>query len=222
MLAEEVVVPAANCLAIPDHLSFAEAATFPCAALTAWHAVVELGAVAPGRRVLLIGTGGVSVFALQFAKLMGAEVILVSRHAEKIARARTLGADHGIDRSAHPAWEEEVRRLAPEGVDLVVEVGGAGTLPRSLQAVRVGGTVAVIGVLSGPGEVDPRAVLTRSVRLQGIYVGSRAMFAAMNRAIAHARLRPVIDREFPFTEAEAAYRHLASGAHFGKLVITIP
>jgi|BEDMetMinimDraft_2_1075160.scaffolds.fasta_scaffold00327_14 NADPH:quinone reductase-like Zn-dependent oxidoreductase len=222
MLAEEVVVPAANLLPIPPHLSFAEAATLPCAALTAWHAVVGLGAVTPGRRVLLIGTGGVSIFALQFARLMGAETVLVSGHADKLARARALGADHGIDRSVTPAFEEEVRRLFPEGVDLVVEVGGAGTLERSLKSVRVGGTIAVIGVLSGPGQIDPRAVLTRSVRLQGIYVGSRAMFAEMNQAITHSGLKPVIDQVFPFEAAEEAYQRLASGTHFGKIVITIP
>jgi len=194
----------------------------PCAALTAWHAVVGLGAVTPGRRVLLIGTGGVSIFALQFARLMGAETVLVSGHADKLARARALGADHGIDRSVTPAFEEEVRRLFPEGVDLVVEVGGAGTLERSLKSVRVGGTIAVIGVLSGPGQIDPRAVLTRSVRLQGIYVGSRAMFAEMNQAITHSGLKPVIDQVFPFEAAEEAYQRLASGTHFGKIVITIP
>lgn len=221
MLAEEVVVPASNLLPIPPHLSFVEAAALPCAALTAWHAVAGLGVLTPGRRVLLLGTGGVSVFALQFARLMGAEIVLVSANAGKLARALALGAGHGINRSQTPAWEEEVRRLVPGGVDLVVEVGGAGTLERSLQAVRVGGTIAVIGVLSGPGRIDPRAVLTRSVRMQGIYVGSRAMFAEMNRAITHSGLRPVIDGVFPFEAAEEAYRRLEGGGHFGKIVITV-
>ena len=222
VLAEYAVLSEGGAVSVPEHLSFEEAATLPCAALTAWNAVVEVARAGAGDTVLLLGTGGVSIFALQFARLHGARVLITSSSGEKLARARHLGADGGVNYRAAPDWEQEVLRLTGgRGVDLVVEVGGAGTLERSLRAVRVGGTIAMIGVLAGAGAVDPRPLLSKSARLQGIYVGSGEMFAAMNRAIAAHCLHPVIDRVFAFDEALAAYDHLAAGRHFGKVVINI-
>ena len=221
MLAEEVVLDQHGVVEVPAHLSWAEAATLPCAALTAWHALVGAGRLRAGERVLVLGTGGVSLFALQFAKLHGARVLATSSSDAKLARVRALGADETINYRATPAWEEAVLALSGgEGVDHVVEVGGAGTLPRSLRATRLGGRVSLIGVLTG-GEIDPRPVLGRSLTLQGIYVGSRAMFADMNRAIAAHGLKPVIDRIFPFGEAPAAYRYLQAAEHVGKVVIAV-
>jgi len=172
--------------------------------------------------VLVQGTGGVSLFALQFAKLAGARVIATSSSDAKLARARELGASDGINYKTTPDWDVATRNLTEGlGVDHVVEVGGAGTLPRSMKAVRLGGHIALIGVLTGGGQVDPMPLLMKNIRLQGIYVGSRAMFEAMNRAIALHKLKPVIDRVFPFEQAVAAYQHLESGAHFGKVVIKV-
>ena len=219
VLAEQVVFHENGLVAVPDQLSFEEAATLPCAAVTAWNALIEAGLKA-GDTVLTLGTGGVSLFALQFARLAGAQVFITSSSDEKLARAKELGASEGINYKTTPEWDKKVRELTGGvGVDHVVEVGGAGTLPRSLRAVRTGGHVALIGVLSGGGEVNPMPVLMKAVRLQGVFVGSRAMFEAMNRAVAERKMRPVIDRVFPFTEVQAAYRHLESGSHFGKIVV---
>jgi NADPH:quinone reductase-like Zn-dependent oxidoreductase len=221
-LCELVCLPERAWLPVPPHLSFEEAATLPCAAVTAWQALVSLGRVKAGDVVLTLGTGGVSVFALQFAKLHGATVIVTSGSDEKLARARRLGADHGINYKAVPEWHEEARRLTGgRGVDNVIEVGGPGTFERSLAATAVSGRVSLIGVLTGgAGAVNPMAALFNRITVQGIYVGSAEMFAAMNRAIAANGLRPVIDRTFGFDEALDAYRYLKSGAHFGKVVIT--
>jgi NADPH:quinone reductase-like Zn-dependent oxidoreductase len=221
LLAEYTVLDQEGVVAVPEHLSDEEAATLPCAAVTAWHALVFSGRVKAGDSVLTQGTGGVSVFALQFATMNGARVIATSSSDAKLERARKLGASDGINYKSTPEWDKRVRELTGEvGVDHVVEVGGAGTLPRSLRAVRMAGHVALIGVLTGgSGEVNPLPVLMKNVRVQGIYVGSRAMFEAMNRAIALHRMRPVVDRVFPFAEAREALRYLESGAHFGKVVI---
>ncbi len=220
VLAEQVVLHEDGLVAVPAHLSFEEAATLPCAAVTAWNALVEGGGVRPGETVLTLGTGGVSLFALQFARMAGARVIITSGSDAKLERAKQLGASDGINYKTAPEWDKKVRELTGGvGVDHVVEVGGAGTLPRSLKAVRTGGHVALIGVLSGGGECNPMAVLMKAIRLQGVFVGSRAMFKAMNQALALHALKPVIDRVFPFDEARAAYRHLESGAHFGKIVL---
>lgn len=207
---------------IPAHLSFAEAATLPCAAVTAWHALVVSGNLKAGETVLTLGTGGVSVMALQFAKLHGARVVATSSSDEKLARVKELGADETINYKAVPDWDKAVLRLTKRtGVDHIVEVGGAGTLSRSLNAVRVGGHVALIGVLAGAGDFDPRLVLMKGVRIQGIYVGSRWMFEEMNRAIEANGTRPVIDKTFAFEEAADALRYMESGSHFGKIVIEI-
>lgn len=222
MLTEYVVLPEAGVIKTPPHLTFEEAATLPCAGLTAWNAVVETGRIRAGETVLLLGTGGVSMFALQFAKLHGAHVIIASSSDEKLARAKSLGADTLINYRTTPDWEQEVvKATGGRGVDIVVEVGGAGTLEKSIKAVRVGGFIAIIGVLSGAGQIDPRPIITRAIRLQGIYVGSGEMFAAMNRAVSEAALKPVIGRVFDFEEAKQAYEYQAGGSHFGKIVIKV-
>lgn len=221
VLAEEVVLREGGVTLAPDHLDFAEAATLPCAALTAWHALVESGRLAPGQTVLCLGTGGVSCFALQIARLAGAQPILVSSSPAKLERVAALRAAATVDRSARPDWEKAVLELTRgSGVDHVVEVGGGGTLARSIEATRVGGHIALIGILAG-GAVDPTPVMRKSIRLQGIYVGSRAMQEAMVRAFAAAELRPVIDRRFRFEEAPDAFRALERAQHVGKLVIEL-
>jgi NADPH:quinone reductase-like Zn-dependent oxidoreductase len=222
MLAEYVVLPEDALVKLPDHLSVEEGATLPCAAVTVWNALVEQGRIAAGETVLVQGTGGVSIFALQFARLMGAEVIATSSSEEKLARAKALGAAHGINYKTTPEWDKAVLDLTDgNGVDHVVEVGGAGTLGRSLNAVRIGGRVSVIGVLTGPGQINPTPILSRRPVVQGIAVGSVKMFEAMNRAIAVAQLKPVIDRVFEFGEAKEALRYLESGKHFGKVVVRV-
>lgn len=221
LLAEFAVLPEHGIIDVPPHLSDEEAATLPCAALTAWNALFGLGAVKPGDAVLTLGTGGVSLFALQFARLAGARVIITSSSDEKLSRARELGASDGINYRTTPDWDDRVLELTGRrGVDQVIELGGAGTLQRSLRAVRMNGTVSLIGVLTGvDGAFNPMPVLMRSVRLQGIFVGSRVQFEAMNRAIALSGLRPVVDRVFPFDQAREALQYMESGAHFGKIVI---
>lgn len=223
MLAEYVTLSADGVISVPPHLSFAEAATLPCAALTAWHALVTDGHISAGQTVVVLGTGGVSIFALQFAKMHGARVIITSGSDSKLARAKALGADEVINYRATPDWEKQVFRLTDKaGADHIVEVGGTDTLPRSLRAVALGGTISVIGGVSGfTSEVALIDILGKSAVIRGIYVGNRDMFAAMNHAISLHRLKPVIDRMFPFAEAPAAYRFQESGAHFGKVVITV-
>ena len=223
MLAQYVALSADGVVAITPHLDFAAAATLPCAALTAWQALVTQGRVSAGQTVLVLGTGGVSIFAMQFAKMHGARVIITSSSDAKLARAQALGADGIINYRTTPDWEKEVFRLTDKtGADHIVEVGGTNTFPKSLRAVAMGGTISVIGGVSGfTSEVSLREILGKSVRIQGIFVGSREMFEAMNRAISQHRLQPVVDRAFPFAEAPAAYRYQESGAHFGKVVITV-
>lgn len=223
MLAEQVILAADGVIAIPPHLTFEEAATLPCAALTAWQALVTQGKISAGQTVVLLGTGGVSIFALQFAKMHGARVIITSGSDAKLARAKALGADETINYRATPDWEKEVFRLTEKaGADHIVEVGGTDTFPRSLRAVALGGTISVIGGVSGfTSDVALRDILGKSALIRGIFVGSRDMFEAMNRAITLHHLQPAIDRVFPFAEAPAAYRYQESGAHFGKVVITV-
>jgi NADPH:quinone reductase-like Zn-dependent oxidoreductase len=221
MLSEYVVLNQEGVVRLPAHLSYAEGATLPCAAVTAWHGLVTRGNITAGETVLILGTGGVSIFALQFAKMHGARVIITSSSDQKLAHAQALGADATINYKTTPDWEKVVYELTDRtGVDQVIEVGGAGTLSKSLQAARVGGHLSLIGVLSGTlGEVNPLPILMKSLTLQGIYVGSREMFEEMNRAILFHQLKPVIDRVFAFAEAPAAYEYLKSAAHFGKVVI---
>ncbi|MDR3619817.1 MAG: NAD(P)-dependent alcohol dehydrogenase [Paludisphaera borealis] len=222
VLAEEVVLPETGLVRVSNRLSFEEAATLPCAGVTAWHSLFFAGAIKPGDTVLTLGTGGVSVFAVQFARLAGARVIATSSSDAKLSRVHQLGATDLINYKTQPDWEKTVRKLTGGvGVDVVVEVGGAGTFPRSLRAVRSGGTIALIGVLTGQGQIDPTSILMRSVKVQGIYVGSVAMFEAMNRAIEVGGIKPVIDRVFPFENAADALRLMESGSHFGKIVIHV-
>ncbi len=218
VLAEQGVLLEDGLVPIPDGLSFEEAATLPCAALTAWHALIDSGRVKAGDTVLVQGTGGVSLFALQFAKLHGAKVLITSSSDEKLAHAKKLGADVGINYKTTPEWGKKALELT-SGVDHVVEVGGGGTLGESLRCVRHGGHVAMIGILSGTAGANPVPILMKAIRVQGIFVGHREMFEAMNRAIALHQLKPVIDRVFPFEQAVEALKHMQSASHFGKIVI---
>ncbi len=223
VLAEEVVLAESALVRLPAHLSYEEGATLPCAGVTAWHALFEAAHVAPGQVVLLQGTGGVSVFALQLAKAAGAKVIMTSASAAKRARATALGADHVLDYKAEPAWGEQARALTGgRGVDVVVDVGGPGTFDQSVAALRYGGRLSLLGVLTGTrGDINTYGIFHKTLRVSGIYVGSVAMFERFARAIEAQRIHPVIDRVFPFDEARAAYAHLASGEHFGKVVVKL-
>ena len=221
MLREYAVLEEDGVVKLPNHLSFEEGATLPCAGVTAWHALVEHAHLLPGQAVLIQGTGGVSIFALQFAHLVGAQVIVTSSSDKKLARAKELGATHGVNYKANPDWEKAVAELTGGGVDHVVEVGGPGTLARSLRAIRIGGKITLIGVLSGAAEINPMLIFSRRANVQGISVGSRQMFEAMNRAIAVSGLKPIIDKAFSFNDVPAAYRYLQSAQHFGKIVIRL-
>ena len=223
MLAEFVALSEDGVVGIPPHLSFEEAATLPCAALTAWHALVVHGNISAHETVLLLGTGGVSISALQFAKMHGARVIITSGSGEKLARAEKLGADVTINYRSTPDWEEEVFRLTGKaGVDHVVEVGGKDTLARSLRSIRPGGQIHAIGGVSGfTSDVPLGDIIRKLAIVRGVYVGSRAMFEAMNRAIALHQTKPVVDRVFSFAEAPAAYQYQQSGKHFGKVIISV-
>jgi len=221
VLREYAVFSEQGLVAVPPSLSDVEAASLPCAGVTAWHALFEHTPMPPGASVLLQGTGGVSIFALQFAAAAGFKVIHTSSSDAKLERVRQLGARETINYKTTPDWEEEARRLTgDEGVDHVIEVGGSGTLARSLRAVRAGGIVTVIGALSG-GEpsLSPVPVLMNSIRMQGVYVGSRVMFERMNRAIELHRIKPVIDRTFGWTEVKEALHHMESQQHFGKICL---
>jgi NADPH:quinone reductase-like Zn-dependent oxidoreductase len=221
-LAEYICVPEHGLVRIPDHLSYAEASTLPCSGVTVWNALVTVGAIRAGQTVLTLGTGGVSVYAIQMARLHGARVIATSSSDEKLERVRAMGAQATINYRKMPEWDKEVLRLTGRvGVDHVVEVGGAGTLARSCNAARMSGIVTVIGVLAAGEGLDPRPMLMKSLRLQGIFGGSRHMFEEMNAAISATGLKPVIGREFAFEEARAALDYMRSGAHFGKIVIRI-
>ena len=225
MLAEQVVLGEDGLVRIPDFLSFEEAACLPCAGLTAWYAMTTRGGFQPGDSLLALGTGGVSVFALQFAVALGGTVIITSSSDAKLERAKELGASHTINYRSTPDWSKEVFRLTGKrGVDHVIEVGGPGTLDQSMNSVAGGGHIALIGVLTGFGA--PQASLfplvARNVRLNGIYVGPRDVFETMNAFITEKSIRPVIDRVFAFGDAAEAFAHLESGSHFGKVVIRHP
>jgi NADPH:quinone reductase-like Zn-dependent oxidoreductase len=223
MLAEYVVLPQNGVVPIPEHLSYSEAATLPCAGVTAWNALENAAQVKPGDVVMIQGTGGVSIFALQFAKMVGATVLGTSSSDEKLERAKAMGLDAGLNYRQSPDWAKWVlKQTGNRGADLIVEVGGAGTFAQSLQAVRFGGTVAQIGVLSQSEQPLPIApILHRQVRIHGVYVGSRTHFEAMNRAITANRMRPVVDRIFAFGEARDALNALQEAHHFGKIVIQV-
>jgi NADPH:quinone reductase-like Zn-dependent oxidoreductase len=221
MLAEFVVLKETGLVAIPEHLSFEEAATLPCAGVTAWNAL-KAGGLERNSTVLMQGTGGVSIFALQFAKLKGARVLGISSSDAKLQRACSLGLDEALDYGETSEWDKWVaEKTGGEGVDIVVEVGGVGTLPRSLRAVKMGGTIAQIGVLSGPAEPIPvPMILHKQVHIRGIYVGSRENFEEMNAAIAMAGMKPVFESH-PWTEVQRVFKEMEGATHFGKLVLKV-
>jgi NADPH:quinone reductase-like Zn-dependent oxidoreductase len=223
MLSQEVVFHEDALARVPAHLSYNEAATLPCAAVTAWNALFITGALKPGNTVLLQGTGGVSIFALQLAKAAGLQTIITSSSDAKLERAKALGANATINYRSTPEWQDKVVELTDgRGVDLVVDVGGQDTIKRSAAAVRMGGTVCIIGGLSGfGGTADAVALIVGAKRLAGIYVGSRTMLEGVSQFVSHAAIRPVIDRAFRFEQAREAYAHLESGNHFGKVVIEV-
>lgn len=223
LLAEYVVLPENGLVRVPEHLTDEEAASLPCAGVTAWHAVVEEGKVKEGDTVVVQGTGGVSLFALQFAKLFGAKVIATSSSDKKLEQAKKIGADYGINYRTESEWDKAVLELTNgRGADLIIDLGGASTLNQSISALRVGGQISLIGVLSGfqVEGFDIIPAILRKARLQAINVGSRDMFESMNRTIEQHALRPVIDRVFPFERAVDALQYLANGSYFGKICIT--
>jgi NADPH:quinone reductase-like Zn-dependent oxidoreductase len=213
----------AGLVRIPDHFSYEEAATLPCAAVTAYHALFESGNLHPSDSVLVLGTGGVSIFALQLASVYGSRVIITSSSNEKLERAKWLGAEDLINYKEREDWDKAVQELTERrGVDHVVEVGGAGTLQKSLSAVKMGGHIALIGALSGTGEINPISIFMKLVKLQGIFVGSRQMFEQMNLLLCqHYHIKPVIDKTFEFGEVRDALNYMEAGAHFGKIVVKI-
>jgi len=223
LLAEYVVLPEEGLVRVPDYLTDIEAATLPCAGVTAWHAIVEEGQVKAGDTVVVQGTGGVSLFALQFAKLQGARVIVTSSSDAKLDRAIELGADHGINYKSTPEWDQAVLAYTEGiGADHIVDLGGGATLNRSISALRVGGGISIVGILSGA-SVEGLAIvpaILRRAKLQAINVGSRDMFERMNAAIAHHKLRPIVDAVYPFTQALDALSHLSKGSYFGKIAIS--
>ena len=223
MLAEYVVLDEQGVVTIPEHLSYEEAATLPCAAVTAWNALMVSGSLKAGQSMLALGTGGVSIFALQFAKMSGAKVIITSSDDAKLERAKELGADDTINYKTSPDWAEEVLKLTNgKGVDHLVEVGGAGTLSKSIQAVGYRGQISLIGVLSGrEGDTNPHGLMLKNACMTGIFVGSRVMFEQMNKAISINEMHPVVDKVFPFEEAADAYAYQLAGKHFGKAVIAV-
>lgn len=223
MLAEYVALPEHGVAHFPAHLSYEEASTLPCAALTAWNALFHVATTKPGDTIVIQGTGGVSIFALQFAKLVGARVLGTSSSDEKLERAKHLGLDEGLNYKNTPDWASWVKKqTSGEGADVIVEVGGSGTLNESMKAVRVGGTIAQIGVLSSSEErLAVTSVLMRQIRLIGVYVGSNTMMQAMHRAIELSHMKPVVGKVFPMLETIEAYRYLEQARHFGKVVISL-
>jgi NADPH:quinone reductase-like Zn-dependent oxidoreductase len=223
MLAEYVVLEEEGVVKIPEHLSIEEAATLPCAAVTAWDAIMNHAKLIAGQTVLLQGTGGVSVFGLQFAHAMGITPVITSSSDDKLKRAQALGAAHCINYKTTPEWDKAaVTFTGGRGVDQVIEVGGADTLTRSFGAIRVGGKISIIGGLSGgASELNPGLIFSKRANVQGISVGSTETFEKMNAAITANKIKPAIDRVFGFDEVKAAYQHMAAGAHFGKIVIRV-
>ncbi len=210
-------------ICIPDHFSYEEAATLPCAAVTVYNALYVSGMIKPSETVLLQGTGGVSIFALQLAGVYGTNTIIISSSDEKLQKAKEIGANELINYKQREDWDKAVLELTEKrGVDHVVEVGGAGTMQKSLNAVKMGGHIAVIGVLSGAGEINPVSILMKAVRMQGIFVGSRQMFEQLNLMLCqHNHLKPVIDKVFGFEEVKDAFKYMEAGEHFGKIVVKI-
>jgi len=207
----------------PDYLSYSEAATLPCAGLTAWNALIVQGQLKPGDTIVILGTGGVALFALQLAKILGARVILLSSQDEKLEKARKMGADELINYKKTPDWDKLVmEKTAGVGADLILELGGAGTLERSMASAKIKGRISLVGILTGiEGQINPMSILRKSLAVNGIYVGSREMQENLHTALEENRIHPVIDREFTFDRAKEAYDYMQSGRHFGKIVIQV-
>ena len=223
VLSEYVVLEGEGVTKFPEHLSYEEAATLPCAALTAWHGLFEATNLRAGDTALLLGTGGVSVFGMQLARAAGANAIITSSSDEKLERAKALGATGTVNYAKNPKWAETVREMTQgRGADATLDVIGGETSKFALEALRVGGHAAIIGARAGvAGDLDRGLVLRKGLRVTGINIGSRAMFEAMNRAITAAKLKPAVDKVFPIDDAVAAYRDFATGKHFGKVVVRI-
>ena len=222
MLAEYVVLEEGGVVHIPAHLNYDEAATLPCAAVTAWHALMVHGGLIAGRTILVQGTGGVSIFGLQIARMMGANIIATSSSDAKLQRAKAMGATHTINYKTTPDWDKAAMELTGgAGVDQVVEVGGAGTFAKSIGAIKPGGKISMIGVLSGGAEINPMMIMGKRANIQGISVGSTQMFEALNAAFSANGVKPVIDKTFGFDETKAAFAHLKGASHFGKVVIKV-
>jgi NADPH:quinone reductase-like Zn-dependent oxidoreductase len=221
VFAQFVCGPADSFVKIPEHLSFEEAATVPCAGLTAWNALAVHGRLQAGQTLVIQGTGGVALFALQLAKAMGARAILLSSSDSKLARAEEMGADELINYKSHPDWEQLVlEKTSRRGADLILELGGGGTLARSIEAVKIKGRISLVGVLTGfDDKINPLPIMRKCLCVNGIYVGSRAMQEQFQSALAVNRIHPVIDRVFEMQQAREAYEYLRSGRHFGKIVI---
>ena len=221
VLAEEVVLPEHALIKIPQSLSYEEAATLPCAALTAWNALMETGQLKSGQTVLTLGTGGVSLFALQFAKAAGAKVIITSSSDEKLARAKKMGADFAINYRTNPNWSKEVMRLTEHrGANLIIETGGPETLNHSLQASSFNGQIVIIGAQAGADQgISPLPILFKKLCLQGIMVGNKKMFENMLDQISRHNIKPVIDEVFSFEDVPKAYKKMGAANHFGKIVI---
>lgn len=222
-LAEQQVFFETGVVKFPDHLSYEEAATLPCAAVTAFNAMAMQASLTAGDTILIEGTGGVSLFALQFAQVFGLRSIVISSSDDKLARAKSLGASVGVNYSKTPDWPAAILDITEgRGVDAVVEVGGAKTISKAIKSVKRGGVISVIGILSGIEEaIDLRPILMNNIRIQGIFVGGRTVFEAMNRVVSHAKIKPVIDKSFSFNDAPKAFAHLESATHFGKVVIKV-
>lgn len=220
-LQKYMIIPENEVVLIPEHLNFEEGSTLPCAGLTAWSALAELESVKPGETVLTLGTGGVSIFALQFAKMLGLEVIITSSSKEKLERAKELGADFIINYKTNPDWEKEVLKYTRlKGVDYIIEVGGVGTLEKSIKSVSTGGTIFLIGVLAGrQSPLDLTPVLMQNIKIQGVVVGHKRSFQEMCRAIEYFKMKPVVDKVFDFNDAPSAFQYMNSGSHFGKVCI---
>jgi NADPH:quinone reductase-like Zn-dependent oxidoreductase len=223
VLAEYAVFEPDGLLVIPEHMSFEEAATLPCAGVTAWNALMHGKVLRAGETVLTLGTGGVSILALQLAKIAGARVIITSSSDEKLARARELGADDGVNYKAHPDWENKVLELTNgQGADHVIDLGGVGTLPHSYLAVGRGGEISLIGVMTRPeGDLSPYPLMMKGATLRGIFVGGREHFEGLMRAVDVNELHPIVDKVFDFDAAPDAFAYMKSAQHFGKLVITL-
>ena len=222
LLSEFITCSPSEIVNIPQFLSNEEAATLPCAALTAWNALFETTTNLPEKKILTIGSGGVSIFALQFAKSAGHKVAAISRSVQHLNQLKELGLDEGFDSVNNPKWGDTIRKSSFGEVDHTIELGGASTLPQSIKATRVGGEISLIGVLAGnEAEFNPLPIIMKSIKLQGIFVGSIAMFNRMNLAIEASKIKPVIDKVFKFENAHSAFAYMAKGNHFGKICISV-